>query len=479
MALSKLALALAVAPSAALVAPSAKVASTKLSAEGKLDEIPEDTNRFTSRLATQEGFCLDLPGALAPMGQWDPAGFTSEASDNDIRRYREAETQHGRVAMLAVIGFLVAESWHPLFADVTGPAIDHLTQVRQEYPAFFEIGALVIGGLEVNRALVGWAFPDSREKVRAPRPFCQFDGVASKASMLHRRVGSVTRRDTAETLSTRRDAETPSTRLAEAHVSLSTQAGLLNEDYYPGDVGFDPLGLKPTDPEAFAEMQTKELQNGSLAMLAAAGFLAQELVNHKPILETLKLLILDDSEISKNLGINLCGNQMTRRIAIDATPARWRGGVGLSRLEHPTHWLICAQASTSRRATSRRWSSSSRPRRRTRSSKREHTVPEEAAARGGRVNVARRRARSPRRRVAAARRPVFVSFKKSALLIFIDALPPRRLMTGSARSVVNKPRGKRPASSRRLLFSLTAPRRRAPRCQPLKRGARWRRVLLE
>ena len=224
MALSKLALALAVAPSAALVAPSAKVSSTKLSAEGKLDEIPEDTNRFTSRLATQEGFCLDLPGALAPMGQWDPAGFTSEASDNDIRRYREAETQHGRVAMLAVIGFLVAESWHPLFADVTGPAIDHLTQVRQEYPAFFEIGALVIGGLEVNRALVGWAFPDSREKVRAPRPFCQFDGVASKASpspetpstrtwkltcLSQRRRASSTRTTTRATSASTRSASSP------------------------------------------------------------------------------------------------------------------------------------------------------------------------------------------------------------------------------------------------------------------------------
>ena len=68
-------------------------------------------------------------------------------------------------------------------------------------------------------------------------------------------------------------------------MSLSTQAGVLNEDYYPGDVGFDPLGLKPTDPEAFAEMQTKELQNGRLAMLAAAGFLAQELVNGKGIIE--------------------------------------------------------------------------------------------------------------------------------------------------------------------------------------------------
>jgi Chlorophyll A-B binding protein len=34
-------------------------------------------------------------------------------------------------------------------------------------------------------------------------------------------------------------------------------------------------------------MQTKELQNGRLAMIAAAGFLAQEAVNGKGILETL------------------------------------------------------------------------------------------------------------------------------------------------------------------------------------------------
>ena len=53
----------------------------------------------------------------------------------------------------------------------------------------------------------------------------------------------------------------------------------MNEDYYPGDVGFDPLGLKPSDPAEFAEMQTKELQNGRLAMLAAAGFMAQEAVS--------------------------------------------------------------------------------------------------------------------------------------------------------------------------------------------------------
>jgi len=35
--------------------------------------------------------------------------------------------------------------------------------------------------------------------------------------------------------------------------------------------------LKPTDPKELKEMQTKELNNGRLAMLAAAGMIAQEL----------------------------------------------------------------------------------------------------------------------------------------------------------------------------------------------------------
>ena len=52
----------------------------------------------------------------------------------------------------------------------------------------------------------------------------------------------------------------------------------LRPGYTPGDLDFDPLGLKPEDPAEFKEMQTKELQNGRLAMIAAAGFLAQEAV---------------------------------------------------------------------------------------------------------------------------------------------------------------------------------------------------------
>merc|ERR1719207_251230 len=52
----------------------------------------------------------------------------------------------------------------------------------------------------------------------------------------------------------------------------------LRPGYVPGQIGFDPLGLAPEDPAEFAIMQEKELAHARLAMIAAAGFLAQEAV---------------------------------------------------------------------------------------------------------------------------------------------------------------------------------------------------------
>ncbi len=132
--------------------------------------------------------------------------------------------------MLASLGFIVGESFHPLFG-LDGKeilAIDSLTEVRQVFPAFFEVLVVAIGAAELYRAKVGWTEP--------------YDRISTVKSTV------------------------------------------LNNAYYPGDIGFDPLGLKPKTPEGFFEMQTKELQNGRLAMLAIAGFVAQELIDHKPIL---------------------------------------------------------------------------------------------------------------------------------------------------------------------------------------------------
>merc|ERR1712054_625026 len=57
----------------------------------------------------------DLAGITAPLGFFDPVGFTEGKSEGKIRFYREVEIKHGRVGMLAALGFLVGENFHPLF----------------------------------------------------------------------------------------------------------------------------------------------------------------------------------------------------------------------------------------------------------------------------------------------------------------------------------------------------------------------------
>ena len=47
--------------------------------------------------------CYGLPGALAPTGYFDPIGFSRNGITlNEVKRNREAEIMHGRVAMMAV-----------------------------------------------------------------------------------------------------------------------------------------------------------------------------------------------------------------------------------------------------------------------------------------------------------------------------------------------------------------------------------------
>jgi len=158
-----------------------------------------------------------LPGILAPTGFFDPAGLSQGVSVSELKRYREAELTHGRVAMLASLGFIVGESGAtPLFGGtIDGIAINQFWQVPL---GFWPVVLLFIAVPETFRALRGWMEPTKKENYFQLRP-----------------------------------------------------------EYIPGDLDFDPLGLKPQDPEEFKEMQTKELQHCRLAMLAAAGMIVQEL----------------------------------------------------------------------------------------------------------------------------------------------------------------------------------------------------------
>ena len=120
--------------------------------------------------------------------------------------------------MLASLGFLVQERFHPLFSGDGGPAIDQIPQLPVWLWGVMLAG---IAGAEQTRIAKGWQKLD------------------------------------------------PNTQ---------TSSSTLREGYYPGDLGFDPLNLKPTDPAEFREMQEKELSHCRLAMIAAIGFLAQEAV---------------------------------------------------------------------------------------------------------------------------------------------------------------------------------------------------------
>ena len=48
-------------------------------------------------------------GALSPVGFFDPLGLSSDIDAATFRKYRESELKHGRVAQLAVLGYVVPE----------------------------------------------------------------------------------------------------------------------------------------------------------------------------------------------------------------------------------------------------------------------------------------------------------------------------------------------------------------------------------
>merc|ERR1719213_704874 len=84
-------------------------------------------------------FAKSLAGIAGPLDYFDPLGFSSgDVSEGKVRFIREAELKHGRVAMLASLGFLVAEPFHPLFGggiDVPSYIAFQQTPLQTFWPA--------------------------------------------------------------------------------------------------------------------------------------------------------------------------------------------------------------------------------------------------------------------------------------------------------------------------------------------------------
>ena len=218
----KLAILASIVGSAVAFSPSSSVASSSSSA---LRSTTADDNGMNGWVADESLPCYGLPGA--PYSFMDPLDLARNRSVNEVKRLREAEVMHGRVAMMATVGYLIGEST-PTIAY--GTDVHHTIANNQlaemSVPLLLPL-FLVINFAEAFRASKGWVNP---------------------------REGSWF---------------------------------TLRDGYYPGDLGFDPLGLKPDDAKEFADMQDGELSNGRLAMLAVAGMCVQEQVNGQGILENL------------------------------------------------------------------------------------------------------------------------------------------------------------------------------------------------
>lgn len=156
------------------------------------------------------------------------------------------QLKHGRIAMLAVLGMIVQESYHPVVPAAFGPAIIHF-QMAQVFQPWLVLYFLVpIAMIEMYNVFRGWETPSEKQDFTA----------------------------------------------------------LLRDDYVPGDLGFDPLRILGSEwpkwgsfTPFFKDIRTKELNHCRLAMLAVAGIVTQELIDGNTVLGHLQKFGLGPAKV--------------------------------------------------------------------------------------------------------------------------------------------------------------------------------------
>lgn len=158
----------------------------------------------------------ELKQELAGDVGFDPLNFAK--NPELLMEYREAEIKHSRLAMLAALGWPMSELYDIKIANMLNsqPILDATDRV----PSLFN------GGMEKINP-VWWGFCVGMTAA------IDLYGVSRARSV---------------------------------------------DGYTPGDLGWDPLGLYPTDKKDRMNMQLAEVKHGRLAMIAITGFSVQEFV---------------------------------------------------------------------------------------------------------------------------------------------------------------------------------------------------------
>jgi len=208
-------------------------------------------------------------GAMVGDKGFDPLGFAD--SVEKLRIYKEAELKHGRLAMLAALGWPVSEALDKPLAAALGmksllvaTPVGIANGVAEGGEALLRAPSLLNGGLgEVSPLFWAGVLAFSA-------------GTEIYATKIQKRAGF---RATLAALGAEE--------LTGVDIDGDGQVGaptLLKADsYLPGDLGFDPLGLYKGSDEDKRTMQLKEVNNGRLAMIAITGYAFNEAATKIPV----------------------------------------------------------------------------------------------------------------------------------------------------------------------------------------------------
>merc|ERR1711992_439094 len=224
-------------------------------------------------------------GVQAPVGFWDPVGFTSDGNVEDFNRRRTTEIKHGRVSMLATMGYITPE--------ITGKLPGYLSPSNG---LKFEDIPNGLGAISKVPA-AGWL------QILAYGAFCELS--KEEASPGSGDYGfKVLTSDDPEVVRTKLSAELANGRLAMmAIIGMFFQDGLTgsawgdwasytdsplrafeNELGVQAPVGFwDPLGFTADgNVEDFNRRRTTEIKHGRVSMLACMGYMTPEITGKWP-----------------------------------------------------------------------------------------------------------------------------------------------------------------------------------------------------
>eukprot|EP00435_Cladocopium_sp_Y103_P019915 s2204_g4.t2 len=184
----------------------------------------------------------------APVGFWDPVGFTSDGDVAAFKRRRSVELKHGRISMMATMGYITPE--------ITGKLPGFLSPSAGLKFADIPNGLAAVSKVPV----AGWA------QIAAYFGFVEFSGGFDDYK-------SGTPGDYGF-----KDGLTGSAWGDWANYTASPLRAFENELGVQAPIGFfDPFGMtKDGDMEAFKRRRSTELKNGRVAMLATMGYIVPE-----------------------------------------------------------------------------------------------------------------------------------------------------------------------------------------------------------